>query len=86
MVRIIMNADRRIEILQQLAAAIARRHLTAPARLALDVIAPIGFIASQVALFAQPLTPPGRWYEYVSALDDEQGWRVLQRFVDQQDC
>lgn len=81
-----MDADRRAEILKQLSAAIARRRLTAPARIALDVIAPLGFMASQVALLVRPLTPPGRWYEYVSALDDEQSWLVLQHFIDQQDC
>jgi hypothetical protein len=80
-----MNTNRRTEILQQLAAAIARRRLTAPVRIALDIVAPVGFIASQVAQFVQPLTPAGRWHEYVNALDDEQGWRVLQRLVDEQD-
>jgi hypothetical protein len=78
-----MNTDQRTEILQQLAAAIARHHLTAPARIALDIVAPVGFIAGQVAQFLQPLTPVGRWHEYVSALGDEHGWLVLQRLVDQ---
>ncbi len=81
-----MNTDRRTEILQQLAAAIARHRLTAPARIALDIVAPLGFIAGQVAQFVRPLTPTGRWHEYVSALDDEQGWLVLQSLVEQRDC
>jgi len=81
-----MNAEQRDQILQQLAQAIARRHLTAPARLALDVISPLSFLASQVALFVRPLTPLGRWHDYASALDDEQGWKVLQRLVENQDC
>jgi hypothetical protein len=80
-----MNTDRRTEVLEQLAAVIARHRLTAPARIALDIVAPLGFIASQVAQFVQPLTPAGRWHEYVNALDDEQGWLVLRRLVDQQD-
>ena len=80
-----MNADQRAEVLQQLAQAIARRQLTAPARLALDVISPLSFLASQFALFVRPLTPPGCWHEYVAALDDEQGWKVLQTMVEQQD-
>jgi len=80
-----MNTDRRTEILQQLAGAIARHRLTVPARIALDVVAPLGFIAGQVAQFIQPLTPIGRWQEYIGALDDEQGWVVLQHLVDQQD-
>jgi hypothetical protein len=81
-----MNTDQRTQILQQLAQAIARRRLTAPARLALDVFAPLSFLTSQVALFLRPLTPLGRWHEYVAALDDEQGWKVLQRLVENQDC
>jgi hypothetical protein len=81
-----MNADQRAQILQQLAQAIARRRLTAPARLVLDVIAPLSFIASQLALFVRPLTPLGRWHDYVAALDDEQGWNVLHGLVEKQDC
>jgi hypothetical protein len=81
-----MNSDQRAQILQQLAQAIARRRLTTPARLALDVIAPLSFLASQVALFVRPLTPLGRWHDYVAALDDEQGWKVLQHLVEDQDC
>lgn len=80
-----MNADQRAQILQQLARAIARRRLTAPARLALDVIAPLSFLTSQIALFLRPLTPLGRWHDYVAALDDEQGWALLQRLVENQD-
>jgi hypothetical protein len=81
-----MDSNQRTQILEQLAQAIARRRLTAPARLALDVIAPLSFLASQIALFLRPLTPLGRWHEYVAALDDEQGWKVLQRLVENQDC
>jgi hypothetical protein len=81
-----MNSDQRAQVLQQLTQAIARRRLTTPARLALDVIAPLSFLASQVALFVRPLTPLGRWHDYVAALDDEQGWKVLQRLVENQDC
>ncbi len=81
-----MNSDRRIQILQQLAQAIACRRLTTPARLALDVLSPLSFFAGQVAMFMRPLTPLGRWHDYVAALDDEQGWKVLQQLVEQQDC
>jgi hypothetical protein len=80
-----MNTDQRVQILQQLADAIARRRLTGPARLALDVIAPIAFLASQAALFARPLTPFGRWHDYVDALGDEQGWTMLQQLVEHRD-
>jgi len=81
-----MNSEQRHQILQQLADTIRRRRLTAPARLALDVLAPLGFLASQVALFVRPLTPLGRWHDYVAALDDEQGWKVLQSLVENRDC
>ena len=81
-----MDSNQRTHILQQLADAIARRRLTAPARLALDVLAPVAFLTSQAALFARPLVPLGRWHDYVAALDDEQGWKVLQHFVETQDC
>ena len=81
-----MDTDQRTQILEQLAQAIARRRLTAPARLALDVIAPLSFLTSQIALFLRPLTPLGRWHDYVAALDDERGWKVLQRLVEDQDC
>ncbi|MBK9715573.1 MAG: hypothetical protein IPO81_30470 [Kouleothrix sp.] len=80
-----MNAEQREQILQQLAAAIARRRLCAPARLALDAIAPLGFLASQVALFMRPLTPLGRWHDYVAALEHEQSWEQLRSLVDQQE-
>ena len=81
-----MNTDQRDQILQQLAQAIDRRRLTAPVRLALDVLSPLSFLASQIALFVRPLTPLGRWQDYVSALDDEQGWKVLQGLIEKQDC
>jgi hypothetical protein len=81
-----MNTEQRTHILRQLAGAIARRHLVAPARIMLDVIAPVGFIASQVAQFIIPLTPHGRWRDYASALDDETGWKVLRQLVEQRDC
>ena len=81
-----MNTDQRDQILQQLAQAIARRRLTAPARLALEVISPLSFLGSQIALFLRPLTPLGRWHDYVAALEDEQGWKVLQSLVENRDC
>jgi hypothetical protein len=77
-----MNVARRTAILQDLADRIARRHLTALARILLDVIAPLGFLASQVALFARPLTPFERWREYLTALDDEEGWVILHDLVE----
>jgi hypothetical protein len=80
-----MNPSMRRQILQNLADGITRRRLAAPARVILDVVAPLGFLASQVALFVRPLTPLGRWHDYVAALTDEEGWKVLQSLVDHQD-
>jgi len=81
-----MNAEQRQQALQQIADAIARRRLAAPARIALDVLGPLSFLSSQAALFLQPLTPLGRWRTYLTALEDEQSWQVLRRLVDQGDC
>jgi hypothetical protein len=81
-----MNAEQRLQTLQSLAAAIARHRLAAPARLALDVAAPLGFLASQVALFVQPIAPLGRWHDYVVALEEEESWKVLRSLVAQRDC
>jgi len=80
-----MDTDQRDQVLHQLAQAIARRRLTAPVRLVLEVIEPLSFLASQLALFVRPLTPIGRWHDYVAALDDQQGWKVLQGLVEKQD-
>ena len=78
-----MNTDQRTTIIQNLADGIARRHLSAPARFMLDIVEPLGFLAGQIAIFARPLTPFGRWREYLLALEDEEGWKILHRMVDQ---
>lgn len=80
-----MNSDQRQQLLQNLADTIARRGLAAPTRLALDALAPVGFLASQAALFMRPLMPLGRWRDYVMALEDEASWKVLQRLITQRD-
>jgi len=76
-----MNTHQRTAVLQELADAIARRRLTIPARMMLDLIAPLGILASQVALFARPLAPFGRWRAYLAALDDAEGWGILHDIV-----
>ncbi|MBK9942961.1 MAG: hypothetical protein U0Z44_12595 [Kouleothrix sp.] len=81
-----MNHDQRTEILRGLAEAAMRRRMATPARLLLDIIAPVGFLAGQAALFIRPLVPRGRWHTYLTALSDEQGWQVLHQLIDQQDC
>lgn len=77
-----MNSDRRTVLLQELADGIARRHLSAPARLVLDIVEPVGFLAGQIALFVRPLTPLARWREYLMALEDEEGWKILHGMID----
>ena len=81
-----MNDDQQNQVLQRLASAIARRRLVAPARLALGVVAPLGFLAGQAALFIRPLVPAGRWREYVAVLSDEHSWSRLRDLVEQCDC
>ena len=80
-----MDSTERTQILQEIAARIAHWRLLVPARLFLDVVEPLGFLASQVALFARPLTPLGRWRDYLTALEDEEGWEILHDLVDRQD-
>jgi hypothetical protein len=80
-----MDSSRRLVILHALATGIARRRITTPARILLDLIEPLGFLASQIALFARPFTPLGRWRDYVMALEDETSWKVLQSLVDRRD-
>jgi hypothetical protein len=77
-----MDTDQRAAILHNLADGIARRRLTTPARMFLDAVEPLAFFAGQIALFARPLAPLGRWREYLTALDDEEGWKILHRIVD----
>jgi hypothetical protein len=80
-----MEPSRRIALLQDLAAVIVRRRLLTPARILLDLVEPLGFFASQVALFTHPFIPLGRWREYVIALEDEASWKVLQSLVERRD-
>ncbi len=80
-----MNHPPDNEPLEQLAEAIVQRGLAAPARMMLDVVAPLGFLASQVALFARPFVPATRWMRYVDALSDAQGWEQLRDILNR-DC
>lgn len=77
-----MNADERTQLLHELSEGIARRGLAGPARIALDLIAPLGFLAGQAALFARPLLPLARWRSYAAALDDERAWRELRELIE----
>ena len=80
-----MDPSRRTRILRDLADGLVRRRLGTPVRLILDVVEPLSFVASQVALFVRPFAPLGRWRDYVAALEDEEGWKVLRSLVDHQD-
>lgn len=80
-----MDVQERAALLQNLAAGIARRRMTVPMRFVLDVVEPVSFLASQVALFAHPLIPIGRWRDYVCALEEETSWKVLSQLVDRRD-
>ncbi|HNP86049.1 MAG TPA: hypothetical protein PKK78_07925 [Kouleothrix sp.] len=81
-----MNSEQQTETLQQLADGLQRRRLVAPARIVMDMLTPLGFLAGQVALFIRPLVPQGRWHAYVSALSDEQGWELLHTLIERRDC
>jgi hypothetical protein len=76
-----MNMDDREQTLHELARSIEQRHLSQAARLLLDTIEPMAFLASQAALFARPFLPPGRWHSYVEALGEESGWSTLRRII-----
>ena len=81
-----MNSDERTQTLEALADRLRQRPFVGAARLLLDVVEPVDFLASQLALFAKPLTPRGRWHTYVDALCDESGWKQLRRMVDRHEC
>lgn len=80
-----MNQSLHDEPLEQLARAIAQRGLATPARMLLDVLAPLGFLASQMTLFARPFVPGNRWTRYVDALSDARGWEQLRNILNR-DC
>jgi hypothetical protein len=78
-----MNSEQRARALRNLADGITRRRLALPASMILDVIEPLGFLASQVALFARPFAPLGHWHDYATALEDEASWKELHSLIDQ---
>ncbi|MGQ9550164.1 MAG: hypothetical protein ACUVSY_16055 [Roseiflexus sp.] len=71
--------------IEQLAQAIMQRGLTTPARIMLDIVAPLGFLAGQVTLFVRPFVPGSRWTRTIDALCDARGWRVLHDLLNR-DC
>ncbi len=80
-----MNPSPDDEPLEQLANALVQRGLAAPARILFDVLAPLGFLASQMTLFVRPFVPGDRWTRYVDALSDTRGWEQLRDILNR-DC
>lgn len=69
------------QCLRGLADALAQRRLLTPARILLDMIAPLGMIAGQMTLFVRPLLPSERLRRLLAPLEEEAGWRTLQRIL-----
>lgn len=81
-----MNDQHQDVRLSEIAEGLRRRRVAGAARLFLEIIDPVAFLASQTALFVQPFTPRGRWHDYIDVLTKEANWRALRRLVDQQEC
>ena len=81
-----MNTDHREQLLSTLVVSIVRQRLLTPMQVFMDVVMPVGFLASQVVLFVRPFTPCGRWRDYATALSDEEGWRMLQDLMKRHEC
>lgn len=69
------------EALQDLSQRLARAGLQDSAALVLDLIKPLDFLSSQVALFCQPFVRSGPWGQYTAALTDEAGWQELRQLL-----
>lgn len=69
------------DILQPLAATITRVGLREPVAFTLDLVKPLDFVNSQLALFVLPFTGGSKWGMYTRALTDEHGWTELRRLL-----
>lgn len=78
-----MNPAERTQQLQILAERIRQHRLVGPCSLLLDLLGPLSFLASQTAMFFQPLMPLARWRSYLAALTDEPGWNELRQMLDE---
>ena len=76
-----MDQSEREQRLHELVTTLSHQKLDGAARLLLDIVGPVSFLASQVALVVRPLTPRGRWHDYVDALTEEEGWNAFRRFI-----
>ena len=81
-----MNEQTRQHVISELAQRLQERRLVGAARIFLDTVEPMAFLASQLALFARPFTPRGQWRSYVDALTDERGWKALKQSIDEREC
>lgn len=76
-----LTSEQRTETLQRLATAITRTGLYVPASIALDIMQPLDFLSSQVALFVQPFTTGCRWEHYALVLTEETSWKELRSLL-----
>ncbi len=67
------------DVIQQLAGAITRTGMRSPVSLILDMLSPLDFVSSQVALFVRPFMVVPRWEHYATALTNEEKWADLRR-------
>jgi hypothetical protein len=72
------------EALQDLTQRLAQVGLHDSATLVLDIIKPLDFLSSQVALFCQPFVRSGQWGQYTAALTAEAGWQELRQLLHQE--
>jgi hypothetical protein len=77
-----MDQQQQIQLIRRVADRLAERRLSGAAQLLLDMITPVGFLASQLAVFSRPLIPYGRWRTYVAAFETEESWALLREMVD----
>jgi hypothetical protein len=76
--------DRSSDTIQRLAQAITRAGLHAPVALTLDILKPVDFISSQVALFIHPFVRGYAWERYTAILTEESRWQELRHCLGQQ--
>lgn len=81
-----MDAAQREQTLHTIANGIRQHRLETSARIVLEIIAPVGVIASQATLFVRPFIPVGRWADYLTAFEDAASWKQLHAALDSGDC
>lgn len=76
-----MDQQQQTLLIRRVADRLAEQRLSGVAQLLLDVVVPVGFLASQLATFSRPLVPYGRWRTYVAAFETEESWTLLREMV-----